>query len=154
SIERLERYEPIQYITQETWFLGLKFFVDKPVLIPRPETEELVNWVLNDVKIQIPITNGRKVKILDVGTGSGCIAIALKNRLPGSEVWGCDVSREALGIARLNADLSDTAVDFVVLDFLDREQRKQLPNVDIIVSNPPYVPQRERSGMKKIVSDQ
>lgn len=148
SVERLQKHEPIQYIIHETWFAGLKFYVDKNVLIPRPETEELVEWIVNELKNQ-----KLKVKILDVGTGSGCIAIALKNKLPHTEVWACDKSDEALTVARINADALDATIDFVSLDFLDEGQRKQLPNVDIIVSNPPYVMQNEKLQMRKNVID-
>jgi len=148
SIERLQNHEPIQYITNEAWFAGMKFYVDKNVLIPRPETEELVEWVAKEVKSQ-----KSKVKILDVGTGSGCIAIALKKNLPKAEVWACDVSDEALIVARINADSLQATVDFVPVDFLEEEQRKQLPQVDIIVSNPPYVPQKDKDEMSKNVLD-
>jgi len=148
SIKRLQNHEPIQYITNEAWFAGMKFYVDKSVLIPRPETEELLEWVLKEFKMK-----NVKCKILDVGTGSGCIAIALKKNLPNAEVWGCDASDDALNVARLNADALQTAIDFVPLDFLDTEQRKQLPMVDVIVSNPPYVPHKDRGEMRKNVLD-
>ena len=148
SIPRLQEHEPIQYVINEAWFAGMKFYVDRNVLIPRPETEELVEWVVNEVKSQ-----KLKVKILDVGTGSGCIAIALKNKLTGTEVWACDISHEALNIARINADALSATIDFVPLNFLDPHQRKQLPRVDIIVSNPPYVPQNEKAEMKRNVTE-
>jgi len=148
SIPRLQEHEPIQYVINEAWFGGMKFYVDRNVLIPRPETEELVEWVVNEVKSQ-----KLKVKILDVGTGSGCIAIALKRKLTGTEVWACDISDEALNIARINADALHATIDFVPLNFLDPHQRKQLPRVDIIVSNPPYVPQHEKAGMKRNVAE-
>jgi release factor glutamine methyltransferase len=140
--ERLLLQEPIQYILQEAWFYNLKFYVDPAVLIPRPETEELVKWILDDVKLPF-----ERLRILDIGSGSGCIPIALKYHLPGAEVWGCDISDDALLVARRNADALGTAVDFVQLDFLDDGQRKQLPIVDIIISNPPYVPKRERESL-------
>ena len=146
-VYRLRQHEPIQYITNEAWFAGMKLYVDKNVLIPRPETEELVDWVIRDVKRET--TNVKK--IVDVGTGSGCIAIALKKGLPNAEVWGCDVNDETLNIARMNADTFHAAIDFVTLNFLDREQRRQLPRVDIIVSNPPYLPERDKEEMKKNV---
>ena len=147
-IFRLQQHEPIQYVINEAWFAGMKFYVDKNVLIPRPETEELVAWVVKD------ITSKRsKVKILDVGTGSGCIAIALKYKLDNAEMWACDIRDEALNIARLNADVLHTTIDFVPLNFLDPDQRRQLPAVDIIVSNPPYIPQGEKKDMRKNVVD-
>src|SRR4029079_5311064 len=110
---RLQKHEPIQYIINEAWFAGMRFYVDKNVLIPRPETEELVEWVVEEYRIENTedrIQNAEYrvqnsgFKILDVGTGSGCIAIALKNKLPLSEVWACDISDQALNIARINAD--------------------------------------------------
>jgi release factor glutamine methyltransferase len=146
SIFRLQEDEPIQYVINEAWFAGMRFYVDRNVLIPRPETEELVEWVVTEVKRQTS-----NVKMLDVGTGSGCIAIALKRKLPGAEVWACDVSDEALNIARLNADALNATIDFVPLNFLDPDQRKQLPGVDVIVSNPPYVPLTEKPEMKRNV---
>ena len=145
-ILRLQDHEPIQYIINEAWFAGMKFYVDKSVLIPRPETEELAEWVIKEVKMQ-----NAKYKILDVATGSGCIAIALKKNISNAEVWACDISDEALNVARMNADSLQTAIDFVPLDFLDTEQRKQLPMVDVIVSNPPYVPEKEKNEMRKNV---
>jgi release factor glutamine methyltransferase len=146
-ILRLQQYEPIQYLINEAWFAGMIFYVDKNVLIPRPETEELLDWIVKDVRSE---TSNVK-KILDVGTGSGCIAIALKNKIPNAEIWGCDVSDEALNVARMNADALNATIDFVPLDFLDPHQRKQLPHVDIIASNPPYVPQSDKNEMKKNV---
>ncbi len=146
SISRLQKHEPIQYIINEAWFAGMRFYVDRNVLIPRPETEELVEWAVEEYRIK-----NSPFKILDVGTGSGCIAIALKNKLPLSEVWACDISDQALNVARINADALHATIDFVPLNFLDPGQRKQLPNVDAIVSNPPYVPQNEKTEMKKNV---
>ncbi len=146
-ILRLEQHEPIQYLINEAWFAGMIFYVDKNVLIPRPETEELLDWIVKDVRSD---TSNIK-KMLDVGTGSGCIAIALKNKIPNAEIWGCDVSDEALNVARMNADALNATIDFVPLDFLDPGQRKQLPHVDIIVSNPPYIPQSDKNEMKKNV---
>jgi len=157
---RLQKHEPIQYIINEAWFAGMRFYVDKNVLIPRPETEELVEWVVEEYRIENTedrIQNAEYrvqnsgFKILDVGTGSGCIAIALKNKLPLSEVWACDISDQALNIARINADALQATIDFVPLNFLDPGQRRQLPNVDVIVSNPPYVPQNEKTEMKRNV---
>lgn len=141
--ERLLQHEPVQYVLNQAWFCGLKFYVDKNVLIPRPETEELVEWIIANLKFPF-----EELKILDIGTGSGCIPVALKRRLRKAEVWACDISDMALNIARRNADDNGALVDFVGLDFLDKKQRKQLPQVDIIVSNPPYVPQKDRSTMQ------
>jgi release factor glutamine methyltransferase len=154
---RLLQHEPVQYAIGEAWFYGLKFFVDKGVLIPRPETEELVDWIVKDVtasdknvfeqkKTIADKTN--ELKILDVGTGSGCIALAVKNAIPKAEVWACDISDDALNVARRNGSDLDIRVDFVGLDFLDEAQQKQLPTVDIVVSNPPYIPMRDKESMQ------
>jgi release factor glutamine methyltransferase len=153
SILHLQKHEPIQYIINEAWFAGMRFYVDRNVLIPRPETEELVEWVVEEYRVQNTedrIQNA-EFRMIDVGTGSGCIAIALKNKLPVAEVWACDISDPALNIARINADALHATIDFVPLNFLDPGQRRQLPNVDVIVSNPPYVPQNEKTEMKKNV---
>ena len=152
-ISRLQKHEPIQYVISEAWFAGFKVYVDNNVLVPRPETEELVDWVIKEVTSQMPIASGSTFKIIDVGTGSGCIAIALKRHLTDAEVWACDVSNEALNVARINADALRAAIDFIPIDFLDEDQRKQLPHVDIIVSNPPYVPESDKNEMRKNVLD-
>ena len=146
SIFRLQDHEPVQYVINESWFAGMRFYVDKNVLIPRPETEELVEWIVTELKIQ-----NSKLKILDIGTGSGCIAIALKNKLRDIEMWACDVSDEALNVARLNADALHAIIDFVPLNFVDPGQRRQLPSVDVIVTNPPYVPGNEKASMRENV---
>ena len=155
SILRLQQHEPIQYVINEAWFAGMRFYVDRNVLIPRPETEELVEWVVKEYRSQHTKVRIEKseFRMLDVGTGSGCIAIALKNKLPEIEMWACDISDEALNIARMNADALHATIDFVPLNFLDPGQRKQLPNVDIIVSNPPYIPLHEKTMMNKNVEE-
>ena len=140
---------------------GMELYVDKSVLIPRPETEELVDWIVKDIKasgkdvFQKAATDAdvtKQLKILDVGTGSGCIALALKKTMPKAEVWGCDVSDEALNVARRNGSDLDVRVDFQGIDFLDEAQRKLLPTVDIIVSNPPYIPATEKEHMNANVT--
>lgn len=140
--ERLLQHEPVQYVLNESWFSGLKFYVDKKVLIPRPETEELVEWIISNCKFPVD-----ELKILDIGTGSGCIAITLKRRIRRAEVWACDISAEALLVAEQNAAAFGTAIDFVQLDFLDRNTWAQLPKFDIIVSNPPYIPESDIETM-------
>jgi release factor glutamine methyltransferase len=142
-LERLKQHEPIQYVLNECWFYGLKFYVDNSVLIPRPETEELVEWMISNLKF--PINN---LNILDIGTGSGCIAISLKRKLRKAEVWACDVSEKALQVARKNAATLGADVRFLKLDFLDKKQLEQLPSFDIIVSNPPYVPEKDKDKMQ------
>ncbi len=141
--ERLMQHEPVQYVLNETWFCGLKFYVDKNVLIPRPETEELVEWIITNCKFPID-----KLKILDIGSGSGCIPIALKRKLRKAEVWSCDISEAALVIAKKNANDLGVDVNFFQLDFLDKDQRQKLYSFDIIVSNPPYVPENDKEQMQ------
>jgi release factor glutamine methyltransferase len=154
SIDRLKKHEPVQYVTNECWFANMKFYVNKNVLIPRPETEELVDWVIRDMSLKAEVRSQRpEVRILDVGTGSGCIAIVLKKKFQLGEIWACDISDEALNIARMNADLLNATIDFVGLDFLDPIQRNQLPQVDLVISNPPYVPEIDKIEMKKNVAD-
>ncbi|MDB5207264.1 MAG: hypothetical protein JWR72_2339 [Flavisolibacter sp.] len=159
-IERLLQHEPIQYIMNKSWFYGMELYVDKAVLIPRPETEELVDWVVKDMKASgidvfpkeatdADVTT--QLKILDIGTGSGCIALALKKMLPKAEVWGCDTSEEALNVARRNGAALDIRVDFQGANFLDEAQQKFLPTVDIIVSNPPYIPLSDSTAMQQNV---
>lgn len=146
--KRLLTHEPIQYILQESWFCGLKFYVDHHVLIPRPETEELVEWIISNCRFPLD-----SLAILDVGTGSGCIPVTLKRRLRKADVWSCDISDQALEVAIRNATDLGVDVHFLQLDFLNREQRKSLPPFDIIVSNPPYVPLKDKSSMQPHVVD-
>ncbi len=151
--QRLQNNEPVQYILEEAWFAGMKFYVDKNVLIPRPETEELVECIVNDVKGETSDVKNDVFRILDIGTGTGCIPIALKKKLPGAEVWACDISDAALTIARKNADDLDALIDFVPVNFLDEKERLQLPKVQLLVSNPPYIPATEKHNMAKHVTD-
>lgn len=141
--ERLKRNEPVQYVLGEVWFAGRKFKVNKNVLIPRPETEELVNWVLKES--QKPKVKSQN--ILDVGTGSGCIPITIKKKLPLARITAIDVCSEALFTATENAIEHDVEVDFILLDFLDEEKWAALGQFDSIVSNPPYVKQSEKDTM-------
>jgi len=142
----LSKHQPVQYVLQESWFCGMKFYVDEHVLIPRPETEELVEWVTADQAKTTP-------SILDIGTGSGCIAIALKKRLPKALIHACDISPEALAVARRNATALVADIDFLQLDILDSSQWAGLPPLDLIVSNPPYIPVKEKSAMSPHVVD-
>ena len=144
ALTRLKNYEPIQYIIGETEFFGLTFVVNKHTLIPRPETEELVAWMLADRENQ-----NSEVSILDIGTGSGCIAISLAKHLPNANVSAVDISKEALKMARQNAIENAVEVTFQELDIL--ASKKHLAAFDIIVSNPPYVREREKSAMKSNV---
>jgi release factor glutamine methyltransferase len=160
DLQRLLKHEPIQYLMNKSWFYGLELFVDPSVLIPRPETEELVEWVINDIKASgldvftrdmAGADKTNLLKILDVGTGSGCIALALKKAMPKAEIWGCDMSEEALNVARRNGSALDLRVDFQGLNFLDPEQQRQLPTVNILVSNPPYIPIKDKQLMDRNV---
>ena len=127
---------PVQYIIGQADFYGLKFNVNESVLIPRPETEELVHWVLES------IDTGKSYKVLDIGTGSGCIPIALKRANLQLSVYASDISAAALEVARSNAELNSATVQFYQFDILDESQWPEA-NLDIIVSNPPYIPRTE-----------
>ena len=142
SIQRLLQHEPVQYVINEAWFCGMKFYVDNNVLIPRPETEELVEWIISNLKFPI-----NTLSILDIGSGSGCISIALKRKLRKAEVWSCDVSPGALTVAKRNAETLSADLKFIQLNFLDEKERNNLPLFDIIVSNPPYVPEKNKYQM-------
>jgi release factor glutamine methyltransferase len=147
--ERLKKNEPVQYVLGEAWFAGMKFKVNKNVLIPRPETEELVDWIVKE-------SQKSKVKsqnIIDIGTGSGCIPITIKKKLPQATVSAIDVCSEALFTATENAIELNANVDFILLDFLDEEKWKELGQYDIIVSNPPYVKQSEINTMHERVKE-
>jgi len=148
--ERLTRHEPVQYVLNEAWFCGLKFYVDKNVLIPRPETEELVEWVIEEVRSRESGVQSRSsdIRILDIGTGSGCIPVALKRKLSEAEIWSCDISEDALNVAKKNAVALEADVNFMLLDFLNEKKRDSLPSFDIIISNPPYVPERDKEQMR------
>ena len=139
--QRLLNHEPVQYILNEAWFYEMRFYVNEHVLIPRPETEELVHWMLSDKSKQ-------DAGILDIGTGSGCIPVTLKIKMPAAKISAVDVSAEAIEVAKKNAAEKKVDVGFMVMDFLDREAWNKLPRFDIIVSNPPYVKINEKNSMK------
>ena len=164
ALDLLKKYEaellthkPVQYVLKESWFAGMKFYVDEHVLIPRPETEELVDWIVSEAAADQPPASGQTpespLTILDVGTGSGCIPVALIKKLaarpPSSvlSVSACDISAEALAIARRNAATHATPIHFMQLDFLDSTQWGALPSVHFLVSNPPYIPQKDKASM-------
>ncbi|WP_246054119.1 MULTISPECIES: peptide chain release factor N(5)-glutamine methyltransferase [Antarcticibacterium] len=146
AVERLMNHEPIQYIIGETEFFGLKFRVNENVLIPRPETEELVQWILEDVRRN---DASAKLKILDIGTGSGCIAVSLAKLLPQATVSAMDISAKALEVAKENATLNAAEVNFIEADILQQEKLEE--KYDIIVSNPPYVREIEKKEMQRNV---
>jgi release factor glutamine methyltransferase len=142
-ILRLKDIEPIQYILGVTEFYGLTFKVEPGVLIPRFETEELVDLIIKR-------NQNRALKILDIGTGSGCIAISLKKNLPKSDIWCYDISDKALEITRENAELNTVDIKPEKIDILSHSTLSE-KGFDIIVSNPPYVTNKEKSVMKKNV---
>ena len=144
AIKDLKAEKPIQYILGKTEFFGFDFIVNKHTLIPRPETEELVKWVIDN---EDPTSS---LQILDVGTGSGCIAISIAKQLPQAKVMGVDISEEALQIAQLNNENLNASVSFELLDILNPADSFKA-EFDLIVSNPPYVLETEKSLMKKNV---
>ncbi len=147
--KRLNKHEPVQYITGVTDFLSLSINVEKGVLIPRSETEELVLWVADHRKGYV---SNRPVRILDVGTGSGCIAVALASLCPPSEVLACDISKIALDLAQRNAATNGQQIKLFFHDILSQTIPKGLVNsLDYLVSNPPYVRYSEKALMQKNV---
>ena len=151
-LEQLKQEIPVQYLLGKTSFYGLDFEVNENVLIPRPETEELVEWILESQKLN-PETSGesKNLKILDIGTGSGCIAVSLAKNLPNATVFAIDVSEKALATAKRNAENNSVNVTFINQNILETEDLGQ--QFDIIVSNPPYVRNLEKEEIKKNVLD-
>lgn len=145
-LSQLKEQKPIQYILGETEFYGLPFYVNENTLIPRPETEELVGWIIHKSKVE---SRKSKVKILDIGTGTGCIAISLTKNLPNAEVFALDVSNKALEIATKNAKRNNVNITFINQSILEIDDLEQ--QFDIIVSNPPYVRNLEKQEIKKNV---
>jgi release factor glutamine methyltransferase len=199
QLAELLTHKPVQYVLGEAWFYNMKFAVNEHVLIPRPETEELVEWGIGEyrsTKDEVGMTNGggggfneeggfvnaesrstkdevgmtnestnplqrpdihpsafvNRKSVLDIGTGSGCIAIVLKKKLPDVSVTAIDVSEGALNVARQNADSLGAEVNFMQLDFLDESNWHRLPQFDVIVSNPPYIPLNEKEKLDKNVT--
>ena len=151
AVDRLRNHEPIQYILGETEFFGMPITVNKQVLIPRPETEELVSWIIDDV-------DKKETTILDIGTGSGCIAISLAKKLKSAVVSAIDISNKAIEVAKKNALINNVNVEFSRVDVLNFEdklvlQDKWKSKFDIIVSNPPYVRMQEKKLMQLNVID-
>jgi release factor glutamine methyltransferase len=144
-VKRLQKQEPLAQIVGETEFFGLRFLVNRHTLIPRPETEELVDWVIKE-------NANSDTTILEIGTGSGCIPISLKKHLTAAQVTSYDISLEALEVARKNALLNTVVVDFQQVDILSAAI-DEAAQWDIIVSNPPYIAQKEFDSMDKNVTD-
>jgi release factor glutamine methyltransferase len=158
DLKRLEKYskelltgKPVQYVLGEAWFAGMCLAVNEHTLIPRPETEELVNlcanWATTNKIHHAPL------QILEVGTGSGCIAIALLKKLPNAQITAVDISNEAIKVASANAIANNTAITFITLDFLDETTWLGLGSYDIIISNPPYIADNEKESMAGHVLD-
>lgn len=147
-LEQLKKEIPIQYLLGKTSFYGLEFGVNGTVLIPRPETEELVEWIIEsqNPKAKIPMQ-----KILDIGTGSGCIAISLAKNIPNARVFAIDVCDKALATAKKNAEINSVNVTFLEKNILETDDLEE--QFDIIVSNPPYVRELEKQEIKKNVLD-
>ena len=164
-LDYLKKEIPIQYLLGKTSFYGLEFEVNSTVLIPRPETEELVDWIIQSQKLEVRNQKleavSRNIKILDIGTGSGCIAISLAKNIPNAQVFAIDVSEEALATAQKNATLNQVEIHFIKTDILKITDLEKLPSslfplptyFDIIVSNPPYVRELEKQEIKKNVLD-
>jgi len=142
---RLLTHEPFQYVLGEADFYGLKFKVNPNVLIPRPETEELVQWIKNDITRTVPTGAGKS--LLDIGSGSGCIALTLKSQMPDLDVTALDVGPLALKVVRENAAHLDLNIRSINLDILDTQATESLPVYDYIVSNPPYVLAKDKTEM-------
>ena len=147
-LSQLKEQKPIQYILGETEFFGLPFYVNENTLIPRPETEELVDWIIQQSTVKI---KNSKLKILDIGTGTGCIAISLAKNLPNADVFALDVSGKALEVATKNAKRNNVNITFLNQSILETDDLEQ--QFDIIVSNPPYVRNLEKQEIKKNVLD-
>ena len=156
-LDDLKSQKPIQYILGETEFYGLPFLVNENVLIPRPETEELVQLII----IESQMIKKETIRILDIGTGSGCIAVSLAKKLPHAEVFAIDVSEEALKVAQKNAEINQVSISFIQTNILETNNLTQLSTnnqqptteFDVIVSNPPYVRHLEKEEIKKNVLD-
>ena len=148
TLQELLLHKPVQYVLGEAWFYRMKFRVNAHVLIPRPETEELIEQLITDRKSKLT-----DPAILDIGTGSGCIPIAIKKNLPASKLTAVDVSKDALALAKENAALHNANINFMLLDFLDESTWPSLQVFDIIISNPPYIPLNEKGKLAKNVTD-
>lgn len=141
-LSKLLQGHPLQYVLQKSWFDGVAFYVNESVLIPRPETEELLDWIKKDHQHQ---TSPKQ--ILDIGTGSGILAISLKKAFPTAEVTAIDVSSSALQVAQKNAAHLQADLRFIELDFMLADRKEELPVFDLIISNPPYIALSEKETM-------
>ena len=145
AVKDLKKHQPLAYILGEWEFFELNFIVNEHTLIPRPETEELVQLIIKENKLSNPT-------ILDIGTGSGCIAISLKATIPNSQVFAYDVSKEALAVAKQNANKNNVEITFKEVNILNNKEDLTF-RFDVIVSNPPYIPVKDKDSMDKNVLD-
>ncbi|MCX6351376.1 MAG: peptide chain release factor N(5)-glutamine methyltransferase [Bacteroidetes bacterium] len=145
--EELNTGKPLQYILGYSDFYGLRFKVTPATLIPRPETEELVAMIIKENQAR------QNLKILDIGTGSGCIPISIAKAIPTAKVYAVDISADALAIAQENAENNNVNIDFTLMDILQENQWQQLPTMDIIISNPPYIEEGRATKLHKNVID-
>ncbi len=152
-LKELMQHKPVQYVLHEAWFYKMKFYVDENVLIPRPETEELIEWIIADVRSTMSnVRCEENFQIIDIGTGSGCIPISIKRGLPDASVTAIDVSEKALFVAKKNAKELNTEIGFFQIDFLKENEWNALQQYDVIVSNPPYIPIKEKEILAKNVT--
>jgi release factor glutamine methyltransferase len=154
SLAELLQHKPVQYVLKEAWFYKRNFYVDENVLIPRPETEELVEWIVADARsamFDLPFKN--KFRIIDIGTGSGCIPVSLKKEIPNAHVTAIDISQKVVFVASKNAKDLSADIDFLQIDFLNAQEWNSFEQFDIIVSNPPYIPIKEKEILAKNVTE-
>lgn len=144
---QLLQHRPVQYVLHEAWFAGMAFYVDEHVLIPRPETEELTEWLTESLAARAK----KNIRILDIGTGSGCIPVTLAKKITAAEVHALDVSAGALQVAQRNAATQHVNIHFHQADILDAASWNGLPRLEVIVSNPPYIKQSEEAAMQRNV---
>jgi release factor glutamine methyltransferase len=150
-ISQLNEGKPLQYVTGEAWFYKYLFKVNPSVLIPRPETEELIEWMLHGLKQEE--RPNQSYKILDIGSGSGCIPVCLKKERPQDTICSIDISEEALELAKKNAKNLQADIQFIQMNFLEEREWTSLECYDYIISNPPYIPLREKDHLDKQVRD-
>ncbi|HUS00799.1 MAG TPA: peptide chain release factor N(5)-glutamine methyltransferase [Chitinophagaceae bacterium] len=162
ALQQLLQHKPVQYVLGDAWFYKMKLKVNEHVLIPRPETEELVEWVVEEIrnkkseiskKVAKLTPHNSQLTLLDIGTGSGCIAIAIKKELPDVEMSAVEISEDALSLAKENAAGQNVKINFLQLDFLDEGSWPSLGSFNILISNPPYIPGNEKIKLAKNVVD-
>lgn len=146
-LAELSEHRPLQYVLGEAWFAGLRFYVDENVLIPRPETEELAEWALADLQSEA----SQGLMVLDIGAGSGCISISMAKKRKELQIMACDISLDALAIARKNAVANDVEIGFFSFDIRNISSWEKIPGFNLIISNPPYIPENQKAALDKHV---